>query len=133
MSSIPFDINQHSRKIVEEASINDTHISRPAQNLGDDLMEFETGLSLSNGKAEWENIQCSDGHNTTTRELVSRIESNAPVTESPTFLMSARNISIVTISFLTLEYHANCAHPYEGQGVSRASRTSAISFRISSD
>ena len=67
MSSIPLDINQHSRKIVEEASINDTHISRPAQNLGDDLMEFETGLSLSNEEDEWENIRCAGGHNTTAR------------------------------------------------------------------
>lgn len=132
MSSILLDINQHSRKIVEEASINDTDISRSAQNSVDDLMEFETGLSLSNGKDDWENIQCSGGHNTTTRELVSRIERNAPVPEPLTFLMSARNISIATISVLALEYHANCAHLYEGQGMSRASRTSASSFRISS-
>ena len=81
MSSILLDINQHSRKIVEEASINDTDISRSALNSVDDLMEFETGLSLSNGKDDWENIQCSGGHNTTTRELVSRIERNAPVPE----------------------------------------------------
>ncbi len=59
MSSILLDINQYARKIVEETHFDETDISRPAQNLGNDLMNLETGPSLAYEGDEWETTQCS--------------------------------------------------------------------------